>query len=423
MKLRHLPLGLALVVIASVSAVPISTDDSDVVWVTETVYPCGPSPMAVAAVGKGLAVEQGGYDTVPVDGSDNSEGIVQEDPGSSSTTGEVVATPVVVFTAIEVTTGPIKLDAQFTSERKPSNAPSATDIPEDFGTTNSADHITASADPSPISVDPPAMESVDPVNSVTPIFSPTPTPTFPMITKSYHNHLGNGTYAYPTKQAILPTYPSNSTNGTCTDLYPDDEWSSEDDAYWSTASDDAEYWSTATDTLYYSDYTVVVTVHSSSVLTIHPTGVSDPASNATVPIAMAFATSSPFSNSTTTVVVTFDPIPTYTLESTAQDPVAVSANTFTPSTQVTVMPPTTSTPITMPAATMDPMIETSSGTIITYIDDTTTITGSPTTSTVTANVAAASDDITSTTTVWITSEIIVDAKRLKRGILVTRSPQ
>jgi hypothetical protein len=418
MKLRHLPLGLALVVIASVTAVPISTDDSDVVWVTETVYPCGPSPMAVAGVGKGLTVEKGGYDTVPVDGSNNSEGVVMEDPVSSSTTGEVVATPVVVYTAMEATT-PIKLDAQFTSENIPSYPPLATDIPEGFGITISIDPIAASTDSLPISVDPPTM-SVDPVTPVTPTFAP-PTPTFSSITKSHHNNLANGTYAHPTKPAILPTYSSNSTNGTCTDLYPDDDWSSEDDAYWSTATDDAEYWSTATDAVYYSDYTVVVTVHSSSVLTVHPAGV-DPPVNATVPIAMAFATSSPFSNLTSTVVVTFDPIPTYTLESTAQGPVTVAADAVTPSTQATVMSPTTSTPITMAPATADPAVETSSGTIITYIDDTTTITASPTTTTYTANVPAASYDITSTTTVWVTSEIIVDAKR-KRGILVTRSPE
>jgi hypothetical protein len=444
-------LSIALAVLSAVvHAVPIQSDnfvaavvpEENVVWVTETVWPCE-APLAtgsialaavtgVNSVSRGTAQKKADYDTVPVDGSDNSEAVQQEAVSSSS---EQTQSPIVDIEAtIPATT--LTPDSESTLLPQVIDPSTPSDISEILvytlvhSTTSSADPLSAPSTkldveftvisfhtPSPI----PDPTSKSPIvyNANTTITTPPPVPTMPII---------------------LPTYvSSNSTagNNTCTELGEPEEYSPEEErAYWATATEPS---------FYYSDYTVLVTVKSTSMVTVSGTAQGEVvATSTTVTTTTAssdFSTDSTatFASSSSTSsgsgpILPFNSSKTYTIAGVSRaaitDPDLTTSETISSSEPTTIVRVTSTTPVPIPTV-MDPSEQTISGTIIIYVDETTTTTlGSSTTTiteTVAALVTASSEeeyDTTTTTTDIITSTIIVEETanaKVRRRMLVTRS--
>ena len=463
MQLRQLPISLALVVLSTVAnAVPIQPDitaaavpteeEENVVWVTETYWPCeapaATGSIALAAVtgakavSRGTAQKKADYDTVPVDGSDNSETVPQE----------AVPSPAVEEVATE---SPTTVDAEATT-------PAAIPTPDSESVISPSDSesIASPAVTDPV-IDQPSeilvytlvhstTSSADPISTpstkldaeFTVISFHTPSPIPDATPKSPLAYNANTTITtpppVPTMPIILPIYASSngtSGNNTCTDLGEPDEYSPEEES---------SYWATATEpSFYYSDYTVLVTVKSTSMVTVSAatTEAKIMAAGTTITTSTTSPDSSSDSASTSSSgsgpILPFNSTKTYTIAGvsraaiTDSDPVA--SETMFPSSEVTTtivtVPSTTS--ITTPTAASDPSEETLSGTIITYVDETTTTTlGSSTTTiteTISATNAASTDegyDTTTTTTDIITSTIIVEETanaKVRRRMLVTRS--
>jgi len=439
MQLRQLPLSLAFVVLSTVvNAVPIQsettpaavtapTEEEIVVWVTETYWPCGPPPpppttasIVLAAVttgansvSRGTAQKKADYDTIPVDGGDNSES-VQQDPASTVEVATQDTTPTTTAA-----------DPQSIVPPEVTEPPTETEIPV-YTLVHST---TSSADPVPF-----PETKLDAQFTVISFHTPSPVAT----TKSPAAYNANATTTTttplgPTMPIILPTYTtSNGTdasNATCTDLGEPDEY---------TPEEESSYWATATEpSFYYSDYTVMITVKSTSMVTVSNTAVAEAVATSTT-VTTTTTSSASVDDSASTIMPFANSTRTYSIAGvsraavTDSDP-ATSEITMTlePSTTLETITTTTTTPMATPATTADPSEETISGTTITYVDETTTTTLGSSTTTTTETVSptdvAASNtgyDTTTTTTDIITSTIIVEETanaKIRRRILVTRS--
>ena len=424
MQLQRLPISLALMVLSTVvKGVPIgsTTDDAEptAIWVTETVWPCEPSSLG-AATGIGN-VQKADYDTVPVDGGSNAEAVPEGAAESSPATTVAASDPPMTSSSVD----PVD----------PTTVDPTTNDPPPSTTTPAAMLYTPVAS-DPMTVDPPSTHiqldvqstasnpivsdpfTSDPV-SADPTIA-TPVPVFSMDTP---DAFVAPTTSIPPMPTLAPTFlfRSNGTNTTCTDD-PNDEYTpAEESAYWATASGPS---------VSYSDYTTTITIKSTSTTTISITiPAEDPTAAAADPMPTAMNNGF-YSN--TTVTTSADPSPLATVDpnqAVVYTPVSdafastmepgTSADPTTSTNPMTPPDPTTSPTTTSPTPTStEPSEETISGTIITYIDDTTTITTTPTPD------PSAPTDSTSTTTVWTTSTIIIDsyAKRARRRhVLVTRS--
>jgi hypothetical protein len=439
--LRTLPVSLFFVVLSTVvSAVPIQSDstspeDDSVVWVTETVWPCAPATSTSLAVAtpNSYSVNQksADYDTVPVDGSDNADTVSQEISSSATESTETIDPPIAATSAeLAVVAIETPTSTTETSISTPSTSLEVlvyTAVNEDPPETvtspiSSADRI----DSFTFSSDPPSTTASPEVQAV----AITPQPTMPLI--------------LPT---ILPY--NNGINSTCTATDNADEY---------TPEEESAYWATATEpSIIYSDYTVMFTMTSTSVITISDSATADPVATtttttsvtgtdppavATTPAALLYA------NNMTTATSTDDTPLTYTLDSDAtqavsddsSDPPSTTMAAATSTETAAVAAATSATALTTSSmdldtmTTADPSIETVSGTVITYLDVTTTVTSqssTTTTDTVTTTPTNTSNyrryDTTTTTTEWVTSTIIVEesattnARKRRRRILVTRA--
>jgi hypothetical protein len=450
--LRQLPLSLAFVVLSSVvNAVPIQSEDpavadDSVVWVTETVWPCEApaatglvlaTDTAVNTVGRGTSQRKQDYDTVPVDGGDNSEAVPAV---ASANTAVDAQTTVDAQSAYPITSA----DAVST-DILPSETTPETTLPEVLVYTAVGPATTI--DPSStIDTKLDAQFTTADSDTISAMTSSTSAPVPVLATKSPAALLVNTTSSslLPTMPIILPTFTpsSNMTNTTCVTDLPDS-----DDDY--TPEEESAYWATATEpSISYSDYTIMVTMKSTSVVTVQATQAAD---SIAVTVTTSTTTTNSMSVSSETGVSSMVPIPysnssssstikadvSYTLDAVTKLAVATaSSNTAQDAAETTLSDPTTSavpvmlsTPTTTAAA--DPAEETVSGTIITYVDETTTVSSDSSITTVTETViptdAAATDggyDTTTTTTVATTSTIIVEETanaKIRRRILVTRA--
>jgi len=449
--LQTLPISLVFIVLSTVvNGVPIqsgiaSADDDSVVWVTETVWPCKAATstsLAVASdssysVSRGTNQKKADYETVPVDGSDNTEAVPQEatpsDAASSDTTN--AATSEISTELAAVATAPIDPTTDVSPLLTSSEILVYTAVNDDSAATiSSSSETTIAAE----------MTSL-PVSAMPQYSAPSADPV--LATKTPVAYAANTTYTtpHPTMPLILPTFavPNNGTNTTCTALPEPDEY---------TPEEESAYWLTATEpSVIYSDYTVMVTMKSTSIVTISDPATVDPAVTTTTTSvsnpnpAIVFSTAALYSNTTaTTSGIAENQALTYTLDAVAKHAATQTSNSSAtaivtssadPSSAVTETEAAvfTSPVLDSPTPTSaDPSMETISGTVITYVDVTTTISsGNSTTTileTVTPTPSGSSDvefDTTTTTTQWVTSTIIVDASatanaKVRRRILVTR---
>jgi len=420
-----------------VNGVPIgsTTDDTEptAVWVTETVWPCEPSSLA-AATGSGVGnVQKADYDTVPVDGGSNAEAVPEGAAESSSATRNPTSDPPMTSSSVDPPMPSSSVDPTT------NDPPPSTTFPVMPYTPVTSDPMTVDPSSTYVQVDEqaPATDPIvsdlftsDPVSS-----DPTTALPVPVFSTYTPDAFVASTTSIPAMPTLAPTivFPSNGTNTTCTDE-PDDEYTpAEESAYWATASGPS---------VSYSDYTTTITIKSTSTTTISITiPADDPAATSADPMPTA-RNGGLYSNITSTPAytssdITVDPnqavvyTPVSDAFASTMAPVAISADPTTSTDPATSTDPTTSPETTMstdpsdsPSATSpiptstDPSEETVSGTIITYIDDTTTITTTPTPD------PSAATDSTSTTTVWTTSTIIIDSytkRARRRHVLVTRS--
>ena len=438
--LRVLPASLIFVLLSTVvSAVPIQSDsvsaeDDSVVWVTETVWPCeGPSSTSSALAAestysafRSASQKNADYETVPVDGSNNADAVAQESPSDVSSVGSSYIELAAVATSMADSITDTASSTMTSSEILVYTA-----VNEDTATTTSETTLAADDASSSTTTTDPATSSTISID-------------LPVTTTATGDYAANITYTTPrpTIPFILPTFAvsNNGTNTTCTTT--DDG----NDDY--TEAEESSYWATATEvSIIYSDYTVMVTMKSTSVVTIFDTATAGPVATTTTsvtttdPVLTVSATPvARYSNMTTASTPSNDDTLTYTLGSTEKQ--SVTSQSLDPSSAMTAATSTDSfTPIittsidssTAPAS--DPSIETVSGTVITYVDVTTTIASGSSTTTITDTVSQtpsySSDDgyeTTTTTTQWVTRTIIVDetgtavaARKLRRRILVTRS--
>jgi trimeric autotransporter adhesin len=447
--LQQLQLSLAFVILSTVVyAVPIQTAedtavaDDSIVWVTETVWPCE-APLATGlvlatdtamnTVGRGTAQRKQDYDTVPVDGGDNSEAVpaeaspntvietptpVDAQTAAPITAGETVSTDTIsTETALETTLVEIPV---YTAVGPETTVDSSTTMERNLDTQFTiADSDTTSA-----------------------MTSSTSAPVPVLTTKSPAVFLANSTStSLPTMPIILPTFtPSNMTNTTCTTGLP------EADEY--TPEEESAYWATATEpSISYSDYTVMVTVKSTSVMTVQATQTAD-AIAATV--TTSTTTTNSLSISSETGVSSMMPLPysnssspsttnvdvTYTLDALSKVAEATASSNASRDTAATILSDPTSSAVpvmlsTPTTAAADAPLETVSGTVITYVDETTTVSSDSSITTVYETVlptdVVSTDtgyDTTTTTTVATTSTIIVEETanaKIRRRILVTRA--
>ena len=461
--LRSLPLSLVFVVLSTVvNAVPIQsetpeTEDDSIVWVTETVWPCGgPSATNLAVASdttysatRGASQKNADYDTVPVDGSENTESVAQEAVSSSSTeTGDptVVAVPETSAELAPVATDPAESTTGFTT---PTTTSSETLIytavnDDPIETASSASETVVDAELTSASAATMTSSSTIPVD---PVLTTTKAPVAYAVNTT-------STAPGPTMPLVLPTFimPVNGTNTSCTALPEDDDY---------TPEEESAYWATATEpSIIYSDYTVMVTMKSTSIITISTTADIDPVTTAVAASVTTTSSQTTLSNAIAATAIRYinattasseDDSPTYTLDSVGKqavtasaDPVAttVAAATNNPSLTTETMTTSTTTPtldVTSMTDSSEPALQTVSGTVITYVDVTTTIdsdsatttvletvTTTPTNSTVdSSNSSDIMYDTTTTTTTWVTSTITVEETatanaRIRRRILVTR---
>jgi len=436
--IRQLPLSLAFVVLSTVvNAVPIQSDptvtiaavsmeEDNVVWVTETYWPCEApasrrtadvalaTATGVKSVSRGTVQKKADYDTVPVDGSDNSEAVPQEEAASS-----------VVDVAAQTTEDTQQAITPTTVDPESIGSPTVTETPADSSSSEILVYTLVHSSTS--SADPISSETkLDAEFTVISFHTPSPVAT----TKSPAAYNANTTITTPPVPTmpiiLLPTYASsNGTDGsnkTCTDLGEPDEY---------TPEEESAYWATATEpSFYYSDYTVMVTLKSTSMVTVSNTAAADAVETSTT---VTTTTTSSAADTASSIMPFANSTKTYTLAGVSRAAVTGNSDPSTSETIITSHPATT--PMATPTAAVDSAAEeTISGTIMTYVDETTTTTLASSTTTITETVSAtdvtsSADtgdyDTTTTTTDIITSTIIVEetaaAKKLRRGILVTRS--